>query len=179
MSAGRWSPREIGHLRMVIERYQSQSVHEMARHAHETIKKRSLTAIGHKLRELITEQEFKDDEIWLEGYRFPAEVISGYIVITLVDGSKKPAHIWLWEYAYGPVPHGYHVHHIDGRRTNNSLNNLQLLSAVDHVRLHMSPGAMPPETAALFWFLQGRGLWEAYLTFRDEILNDFPQPDGK
>lgn len=31
---------------------------------------------------------------------------------------------------------GQHVHHKDGRRTNNALSNLELLSASDHSRLH-------------------------------------------
>lgn len=164
----KWNDRELGHLRMILERHQSHSVHEMARLAHETIKKRSVNAIGHKLRELITEQEFKDTSLEINGVVYPAEVISGYVVITLPDGTKDLAHIFMWEQEYGKVPLGYHVHHINGKAYDNRLINLQLLSAPDHIALHMS--GRPPETAALFWFLQEKGVWKEYLMFRDNIL---------
>lgn len=36
----------------------------------------------------------------------------------------------------GPIPPGYHVHHIDGHPRNNDAPNLQILSARDHMRLH-------------------------------------------
>ncbi len=34
-----------------------------------------------------------------------------------------------------------HVHHIDGDKTNNKLKNLQVISASDHGREHMTPKA--------------------------------------
>jgi hypothetical protein len=164
----KWSERELGHLRMMLERHQSHSVHEMSQLAHKTIKRRSANAIGHKLRELIAEQEFKDDHLEVDGIVYPATVISGYVILTLPDGSFHPAHLFIWERVYGPIPLGYHVHHINGRSYDNRVINLQLMSAPDHIALHTA--GRPPETAALFWFLQEKGLWTEYLNYRETIL---------
>ena len=43
----------------------------------------------------------------------------------------------LWEQNYGPIPKDetgrtYDIHHIDGNRKNNSLDNLICLSIEDH-----------------------------------------------
>ena len=168
----KWTERELGHLRMILERYQSHSVHDMSKMAHKTIKRRTVNAISHKLREIITEREFKGDTVNLECGIFPAEVISGYIAITLVDGTKRLAHLYVWEYAFGDIPEGYHVHHLNGDRTDNRSVNLQLMSAEDHIALHMA--GRPPETAALFWYLQKKGLWEDYLIYREELLTKIP-----
>ena len=164
----KWNDRELGHLRMILERYQSHSVHEMAQLAHKTIKRRSTHAISHKLRELIAEQEFTDDHLEINGVVYPAQVISGYIRITLPAGIFYPAHIFVWESKFGPVPVGYHIHHINNKSYDNRLVNLQIMSAPDHIALHMA--GRPPETAALFWFLQEKGLWIDYLNYRETIL---------
>ena len=48
----------------------------------------------------------------------------------------KRLHRAVWEYHHGEIPKGYHVHHKDEDRTNNSIDNLQLLEAKKHERLH-------------------------------------------
>ena len=42
----------------------------------------------------------------------------------------------VWEFHNGPIPEGYHVHHIDGDTTNNDISNLCCLPAGEHRRLH-------------------------------------------
>jgi hypothetical protein len=165
----KWNEKELGRLRMILETEQGHSTLEMAKNAHKTIKNRTLNAVMHKLRELIAEQEFKETEIEILGQVYPAEVISGYVVIKLADGTRCPVHIYIWESAYGPVPSGYHVHHRDGRSTNNCLENLALMSGPDHIAYHIK-GSFP-ETFALFCFLQEKGLWKEYLTYRNTIIN--------
>ena len=50
-------------------------------------------------------------------------------------------HRVVWEYYHGVIPEGFAVHHVDGRPDNNHPDNLALISASDHARLHMSkPG---------------------------------------
>lgn len=51
---------------------------------------------------------------------------------------RVDAHIWVWEYHHGERPEGYHVHHVDGDKSNNDISNLALLEASEHTRLHMS-----------------------------------------
>jgi len=48
----------------------------------------------------------------------------------------KRLHRAVWEAANGEIPKGYHVHHIDGNRSNNSLANLCIVEAHQHLQLH-------------------------------------------
>ena len=54
-------------------------------------------------------------------------------------GTHTPvrAHREIWMEAFGPVPYGYHIHHMDENRRNNSLTNLLVVNAAEHARGHM------------------------------------------
>lgn len=41
---------------------------------------------------------------------------------------------------YGPIPEGWHVHHIDGNRKNNDPKNLIALSPEEHYHVHLERG---------------------------------------
>lgn len=48
----------------------------------------------------------------------------------------------LWEQTHGPIPKDefgrtYDIHHIDGNRKNNSIDNLICLSLEDHYKIHL------------------------------------------
>ena len=45
-------------------------------------------------------------------------------------------HRAVWEKENGKIPKGFHIHHIDGDRTNNRLSNLQIISASEHLSNH-------------------------------------------
>ena len=45
-------------------------------------------------------------------------------------------HVAVWEFHHGPVPEGCHIHHKDGDRGNNQLENLECLDASEHMSLH-------------------------------------------
>ncbi len=63
----------------------------------------------------------------------------GYIVIAKrEDGVRvnQYLHRIVWEAAYGGIPKGFDVHHIDEDKLNNSLSNLTLMSHVEHCRMH-------------------------------------------
>ena len=47
-------------------------------------------------------------------------------------------HRAVWAAANGPIPPGVHIHHIDGDKANNRLDNLQPLDGPEHMRLHKS-----------------------------------------
>lgn len=46
-------------------------------------------------------------------------------------------HRVVWEFHNGPIPKGYSVHHIDGDKRNNNIENLELLRQSEHQSLHM------------------------------------------
>ena len=39
----------------------------------------------------------------------------------------KRLHRTVWEFHNGTIPKGYHVHHKDGNRSNNAIENLTLM----------------------------------------------------
>lgn len=48
----------------------------------------------------------------------------------------KFIHRAVWEAANGPIPQGYIVHHIDHDKSNNSIENLMLMTNSEHVSYH-------------------------------------------
>lgn len=49
----------------------------------------------------------------------------------------------IWSNHYGPIPiddngRSYEIHHIDGDRTNNNIENLQCVSIIDHFNIHLN-----------------------------------------
>jgi len=52
-------------------------------------------------------------------------------------GVQVYEHRVVWEDANGPIPPGHHVHHRNGNKLDNRLENLELLTHGDHIRLHL------------------------------------------
>lgn len=52
------------------------------------------------------------------------------------SSNHKRLHQYIWEYNNGKIPKGYHIHHIDLNKDNNSIENLSLMKAYDHLSLH-------------------------------------------
>lgn len=51
----------------------------------------------------------------------------------------------IWEYCNGPIPkdemgRSYQIHHIDGNRSNNNIDNLQCVSIQEHYDIHFRQG---------------------------------------
>ena len=65
-------------------------------------------------------------------------------VIHSKDGKKTTESYprYLWKLAYGDIPKGYDVDHIDDDHTNNSLDNFQLLLKADNARKSNKPAAI-------------------------------------
>ena len=49
-------------------------------------------------------------------------------------------HRRIYTEAYGPIPEGFDIHHIDGNHANNSLSNLKAVSLREHFDIHYSQG---------------------------------------
>lgn len=66
--------------------------------------------------------------------RFKAKEVKvrkGYLCI-----GHEPCHRIIWEQDIGPIPQGFHIHHKDGNKFNNLIQNLECISHAEHMRLH-------------------------------------------
>ena len=63
----------------------------------------------------------------------------GYLQFTLskngIETCKK-AHILVYETFVGPIPKGYDVHHKNQIKTDNRIENLELIEHIEHSKLH-------------------------------------------
>lgn len=57
-------------------------------------------------------------------------------------------HRAVWEYHNGEIPTGYHVHHVDGDKAHNDIENLTLLEGSEHLREHMNRPERKAQSAA-------------------------------
>lgn len=71
-----------------------------------------------------TIQEFDGVRYYLCGYYF--------------QNNGKRLHRAVWERNNGDIPSGYHIHHKDGDRSNNQLQNLELIYGKNHIQRHSS-----------------------------------------
>ena len=58
---------------------------------------------------------------------------NGYYACT--NGIREFLHRVIWENHNGKIPTNYDIHHKDGDKTNNRINNLELYSKSEHTRL--------------------------------------------
>lgn len=68
--------------------------------------------------------------------KFYLDKKTGYWITTTCP--KKRLHVVVWEYFNGKVPEKFHVHHKDEDKSNNDISNLELISAHDHMSMHMT-----------------------------------------
>jgi len=80
------------------------------------------------------------------GRKFNLDKKTGYWLST--DYPRIRAHCWVWVNYHGTIPKGYHIHHKDEDKSNNSIENLALLSPSAHVTLHYKTNPTKGERAA-------------------------------
>ena len=80
----------------------------------------------------------KEKHLYFDDKMFTRDEKTGYYLCSTQDehGKRKRMHVYVWEYFNGKVPRGCHIHHIDGDKSNNVIENLQILNASDHEKMH-------------------------------------------
>jgi len=67
--------------------------------------------------------------IMFEGKKYTRRKL-GYYACT--NGDRHYLHRVIWKSINGKIPPGYDIHHIDGDRTNNHIDNLELITKSEH-----------------------------------------------
>jgi DNA-directed RNA polymerase subunit RPC12/RpoP len=70
------------------------------------------------------------------GKKFYQDKDKGYWISTCCP--KIRAHRWVWIQNHGKIPKGYHVHHRDENKSNNSIENLELIESSRHLSIHIT-----------------------------------------
>lgn len=50
------------------------------------------------------------------------------------------AHRWVWMNVNGEIPQNLDIHHIDGNKDNNEIQNLELITRSEHQKKHWNQG---------------------------------------
>lgn len=73
----------------------------------------------------------------IDEYKFCRDDKTGYYLSTSrINGKRKRLHIYIWEKHNGAIPSGFHIHHKDKNKYNNSIENLELIDGSKHLSLH-------------------------------------------
>lgn len=70
------------------------------------------------------------------GKEYGLDIRNGYYKV-YIEGYQHTLHVDVWTYYNGKPPKGYHVHHCkEHSKNDNNIENLQLLTSAEHIRLH-------------------------------------------
>ena len=84
----------------------------------------------------------KDNHSWKGGYIRK----DGYRLISVM-GEQRLEHRYIWEKDNGQIPEGFQVHHINGDKLDNRIENMQVMSNSDHQKLHFKQNITKPKNS--------------------------------
>lgn len=75
---------------------------------------------------------------YFDGYKFRKDAKTGYYLASKPTymGHRERLHVYVWRKHYGPIPTGYHVHHVDEDKGHNDIENLRCIPGETHCQYH-------------------------------------------
>ncbi len=91
-----------------------------------------------------------EKQINYNGFKFTRDDKTGYYLSTVKIHKRKRIrlHRYIWICHYGEIPDGYDIHHIDGDRNNNDIENLTIMIGKKHKGYHFRKAALDPNKLA-------------------------------
>lgn len=86
--------------------------------------------------------EYSEDSntAWFDGYKFRKDRKTGYFLASKPTNGKKRErlHCYVWRYfnQAAEIPAGYHIHHKDGNKDHNDIENLACVKETIHLSHH-------------------------------------------
>lgn len=84
--------------------------------------------------------EYSEDRktAYFDGYKFRRDAKTGYYLANKPTymGHRERLHVYVWRKHNGPIPAGYHVHHVDEDKSNNDIENLRCIPQKQHMEHH-------------------------------------------
>ncbi len=74
--------------------------------------------------------------------KFYLDKQTGYWIST--DYPRIRAHQWVWKCHHTMIPKGYHIHHKNEDKSDNRIENLELIEQSRHLKLHMDDRLKDP-----------------------------------
>lgn len=78
------------------------------------------------------------------GHKFTRDDRTGYFLSTTrIEGKRKRLHVYVYECERGlTVPDGWQIHHVDGNKNNNEIENLACIPKHNHLSHHGKQNAI-------------------------------------
>ena len=93
----------------------------------------------------------KEKYQYFQGVKFCRDDSTGYYLNGTIH---ERMHRYVWEHYCGKIPEGFQIHHIDGDKSNNGIDNLAMMTDSAPQKLHgaeekrkESVGASPSKTS--------------------------------